>query len=380
MNIDFFTYLIYTLILIWLVIPVGKFRYVGFSYQDVPEGKFVKVSLAFILTYSLLIGLRYNVGTDYENYLEWFKQLRAAGVYPVDNSDVGFLFLNKLLIILEAHYSFLFIIIAFLQIYFLTKSLKDISFIASWYFFFFATTLIMFFSMNVMRQTISYFIFFYTLTLFERKKYVQLVLFLILGFSIHKSIVIIAWVYPLLRFDWYKNKFIQLILLTVTLIFGNDILAFLISDFAKYTISFGYNGYVENVDQFNLLTKELEKGAKLGQYFFYIIYVIIIFYSSNLKMRFQKYNFRAYYNLFFTGAIFEPVVSSNYIFDRTNEYFSNFKAVVLAFLCFYLANLATGKIRVIILGIIIAGCLAFFYRAIYSASGLCAPFQFIFEQ
>ena len=328
--------------------------------------------------YSIIVGLRYNVGKDYSAYLDWFKQYQAVGYYPVENSDFGFVWINKLLIVTHAHFSLLFIIIAFLQIFFLFKSLDYFKFLTSWYIFFFFTLIIMFNSMNLMRQTISYFIFFYTILLFLDKKYLWMFLYLFLAVSIHKSILLFVWVYPFLKYDFYKNRYVQLGILFSAFIIGSHFLEVFASSVSRITDMMGYQDYTSKVDKLTKASKGFEGGSGLAKYLFLLLDVFIIVNSTKLKQRFSNYHIVPFYNLYFTGAIMESLVSSNYIFLRAIYFLLDFRILILSFLCFYYTE-DKKPLNVVSLSLIVLLSLAFFFNSIDTAVAGCAPFNFVFE-
>jgi hypothetical protein len=334
--------------------------------------------LLLIILYSFIIGCRYYVGIDYEAYLEWYLELKQTGIYPRE-IEFGYEWLNYFLYFLGAHYAFLFIILAFLQILFFYKSLEKFSFLIPWYIFFFFTYLLMFSSMNIMRQTLAYFLFFYALNLAIDKQYLRALLYCLLGFSFHKSIVIAIALFPLLGFDWFKNKYVQIALLLFVTVFASQILAIALEIASPIVSLIGYGYYVENLDYMYEITEEGAVGAGTARILFFILDMSIIWYSDELKTTFKSYDFYKYYNIYFLGAFMDRIVYDNFILARTNDYLLNFRVLILSFLCYYLFASATEKIPKVVLGSTIAlMMLAFFYRAIYNSAAQTSPFNFIF--
>lgn len=330
-----------------------------------------------IVLYSFIIGCRYFVGIDYEAYREWYLELQQTGIYPRE-IEFGYEGLNYLLYYLKAHYAFLFIILAFLQILFFYKSLEKFSFLIPWYIFFFFTYLLMFSSMNIMRQTLAYFIFFYALNLAINKQYLRAVLYILLGFSFHKSIVIGVALYPFLGFDWFKNKYVQIGLLLVLTAFSKQILDLALQIAAPVVSVLGYGYYVDNLDYMYEITEEGAVGAGTARILFFILDMSIIWFSVDLKEEFKSIDFYKYYNIYFLGALLDRIVYDNFILARTNDYLLNFRVLILSFLCYYLFKSTADRVPKIILGSTIAVMMmAFFYRAIYNSAAQTSPFNFI---
>jgi hypothetical protein len=338
-----------------------------------------KTTFLIIVIYSLLVGCRYDVGVDYMGYLGWYNKVRLTGNFPVENSEIGYVWLNEILVSIEAHYVFLFIIIAFLQIFFLLKAMERYNFLLPWYFFFFFTSLLMFSSMNIMRQTIAYFLFFYTITLFLDKKYWQVALLVLLGASFHKSILLFVWVYPLLRYDWFTNRYIQIGALVVVTFIASQWISIIIEYASPIINLLGYQYYIENIDQMNEITKDTSSGSGFGKYLLFFIDVFIIFFSTRIKIQYHKVHIHSFYNLYFLGAILERVFAENFILSRTNDYLVNFRVLLLSFVCFHIFKNKVPFFQRVVAGLIVLSMLSYFYRGIDNSAAKCAPFSFFFD-
>ena len=333
---------------------------------------------ALITLYALIIGCRYYVGIDYKAYLEWYLELRETGHYPRD-IEFGYEFLNEVLNYLNAHFAFLFIVIAFCQIFFFYKALEKFPFILPWFIFFFFTYLLLFSSLNIMRQTLAWFVFFYALNLAFDKRYGWALLCMFFGFSFHKSILIGVVFFPFLGLDWFKNRNLQIGLLLLVTVLASQILAFTLNLAGPLVSLIGYDYYVENLDQMQEITEENKVGAGTARALFFILDMVIIWYSADLKEHFRKYDFYKYYNLYFLGALLDRLVYDNFILARTNDYLLNFRVVILAFLFFFLFNSRSQKMVKEVIGYTIAlMMIAFFYRAIYNAAAETSPFRSVF--
>jgi hypothetical protein len=377
---DPFTYFFYTSFLfisVLLTAPLGTLKAISVETYTSLWNRNTK---ALILIFTLILGLRYDVGQDYLGYMDWYVQLTNTGIYPVDN-EFGFVFLNKILAYLGAHFAFLFIIIGFCQILFLLKSLKKFPFLLPWYLFFFFTTLMLFSSMNIMRQMIAYFAFFCGINLALDKRYRQAFFVLLIGFSFHKSILVAVLAYPFLFKDWNKNRVLQLGLYLTSIFILPNFLTIIMQATSPYVDMLGYSYYVENLDLMAEITMQQTTGEGFGLYLFILIDAIIIFHSKELKETFKKYHFSAYYNLYFIGLILSNLFSKIFVLVRISEYFTNFRCLILSFLCYYLiAVKSTDRhwVNHLILTVIIITLLAFFYRGIYNSAAKTAPFNFVF--
>lgn len=379
---DINTYLFYTLFLIFLIffsrILVSK--KVGLNNNFEIDFASPKIYL-FMLIYSLVIGLRYKVGRDYTAYSEWFKQLSRSGRFPVDN-DFGFIWLNQFLVEFGFESYSLFIILAFLQILFLLLFLKRIPFIRSWYFFFFFTSLLFFVSMNAMRQTLAYIMFMYCLQLFKNKKYYKTFFWGIIAFSIHKTIILLFVLLPMLKFEWFKNVRIQIIIHFLAVFIIPSFFIFVLDYAAPFINLLGYSYYIENLDLMIEITDENKRGDGWSIFLFFFIDLVIILFYKKLKEKFNNYSLISFYNLFFAGLIMSRIFVDNFILARIADYFIHFRVVILAFLMCYIFNILEYPVNRIIKPLAIIICMAmllFYYKAIYNNAADIAPIQFVFN-
>lgn len=376
------TYIFYTLFLILCILFSHKLISKKIGANNNFEIDFTRPGIyLFMLMYTLVIGLRYKVGRDYEGYTGWFKELRRSGHFPVDN-DFGFIWLNQFLVEFGFESYSLFIIFAFLQILFLLLFLKSIPFLRSWYFFFFFTSLLFFVSMNAMRQTLAFLIFMYCVQLFTNKKYYNTLFFGILAFSIHKTVILLFVLLPILKFEWFKNVKLQIIILFLSVfILPSFFMVFL--DYASPFINLlGYSYYIENLDLMNEITEENKRGDGLSIFLFFFIDLFIILFYEKLKEKFNNYSFIPFYNLFFVGLIMSRVFADNFILARIADYFIHFRVVILAFFMFYIFNVLKYPVNRIIKPVAVIICMAmllFYYKAIYNNAANIAPIQFIFN-
>ena len=81
-----------------------------------------------ILIPTIIAGIRYNVGTDYFNYIEWFNQYINHHIYW-GAKDIGFVILIKIIQVFSSNYQWLFAISALLIntliLYFVKKNTDE---------------------------------------------------------------------------------------------------------------------------------------------------------------------------------------------------------------------------------------------------------------
>lgn len=379
---DFYTYFFYTIFLILCLFLSNKIIIKRNKKENSFVIDFTKPELfLFMALYSLVIGLRYNVGRDYYGYTEWFKELRLTGRFPVDN-DFGFIWLNKFLVEFNFESYALFIIIAFLQIFFLLLFLKKIPFVRTWYFYFFFTSLLFFISMNAMRQTLAFLIFACCLQFFYDKKYYTTFFLGFLAFSIHKTVIMPFVLLPFLKFEWFKNIKIQLLLLFLSVFVLPAFFSIILDYATPFVNMLGYSYYLENLDYMKELTDENKRGDGLSIFLFFFIDLFIILYYEKLKNYFEAFNFIKFYNLYFIGLILSRIFADNFILSRIADYFISFRIIILSFLMFYIFNILKRRNSKIVRVSAVLMCfmlLLYYYKAVYNNAGDIAPFQFFFS-
>lgn len=381
---DIQSYILYTLFLIFVVYFSQKnvilLRNNTSTYGYIYDSK---NTFIFIFIYSFIVGLRYNVGSDYFGYSEWYKELQETGVFPVDN-DLGFILMNKILVGFGFESYALFILISFLQITFIVLFIRKYNFLTGWYFYFFFTNLIFFVSLNAMRQTISFFIFSYCLNLYYDKKIISAILFSIVAIMIHKTVLILFVLLPLLRFEWVKNVKYQLIVFSLATFVPSNYFQVLLNYFSPIINYLGYSYYLENIDFIKQITMENKRGDNLSYILFFFVDITLILFYNDLKKVFSNYNYIKFYNIYFTGVVLSKTFTGNFIFSRIVDYFIFYRIVVLSFFMFYVFSVSNKNINnKFIKPLSILICIAFFLyflKAIYNNAAYIVPIKFIFNK
>lgn len=294
-----------------------------------------------LLVYILIVGFRYQVGVDYLNYESWYNIYCKTDKFPVEGQDRGYLLLNYIAKLLGMPFTFINIILTFLIILPVSKSLKFAKFLYPLFFFFYFT-IIFNESLNVMRQVAAFFLWFYAYCLYFKKSNKKKIFSIaLLGFFIHKSSILsLIWL-PFIKLDLFKNKYITLGILLLSCVLGSVFY----SDFKNIMMAgaglMGGN-IADYNDSWRMQQFELYSAANQGEGIAKNLYLVIDFFlilsSTQLKTVYNKYHFSFFYNLFVIGEILTPIVSANTIFLRVNYYFSLHKIIVMSFYCHYLWN------------------------------------------
>ena len=169
-----------------------------------------------------ILALRHGVGRDYFwTYVPIFKQLAKSKNY--EGVEFGYILLNKIILIFTENYYWLFIITALIFCFFMFKSIFEQSKYRAISTYIFLTAGLYFYSMNVMRQSMGFAIFLYSLKYIRTKNLKKYVFYILIATSIHKSSLVYLPIYFIrnVKIDYKKFIFISLsIILSKNIIFN----------------------------------------------------------------------------------------------------------------------------------------------------------------
>lgn len=371
-------YLVYFGLLTSLILLARRGR---FYFQSVQLNKnYLIVSFFSIVLFSLTTGLRYVDGGDFMGYLIDYNNLNLEQDILSDSRyNFGYFGLMYVLKTLGLPPQFLFVTIAFLQISLIYKWCSTKKFLLPWVIFFYFTTLLLFESMNIIRQAIALSMILYSTRYIHNSERIKFILIIILAYGFHSSAIFFLPFYFLIQKDFIKNKIIKITLLIFSFILSEIIFSEFFRQFTNYSILIGAEGYARLDD--DLFTENRESSLNIGIYSILIIDIIILYYSDKLKKIFREYNFTSYLNFFYLGALISPVISStnSVLLYRVFFYFTSFRFIVLSFLCFYLFSIKKNFVNKLIGYLIVLFFLLWFINAINNGSAMCSPFQFFFH-
>lgn len=307
-------------------------------YAKFPNGKHNYLMWALVL-YSLIFGLRYGVGADYFGYKEIYDYYYLTGKSLTNHLEIGFLFLIDIFCKLGFNYVLFFTLVAFLQVLFLFKALRnEISIIPYMAYTFMASCSWLSYC-NGMRQELAFCIFAYCLPFILEKKWVAYFFFCTLASLVHTSAILLFLFYPFLvwKHEWIRNVKLQLLLLVISLVLMRinivfDVIA-LIDKFIMFT---PYASYFDMGSERMLKKMTMETSLGVGFLVATLIIVIQIIYSRKIKEYFSNSIYTIAYNMFFVGVLWKNIFVSSQIFQRINYYLYGFSFIIGAFTLAYL--------------------------------------------
>ena len=242
-----------------------------------------------ISIYSIIVGLRYEVGTDWFQYRSYFE-LAVQG-YSLQ-LEPCYTFINYIVASITSSYQVFFILVALLQILLIYKSFRHLYFLLplAIYFFFCGP---FFSTLNLLRQSISFCIFLFSIPYIINRQPLKYFLMITIAFGFHSSSVILFPLYLLNKVNAdviLRKKVILIGLMFVTIILGNVILKPLADIFFSNIESNQYLRYAKGFED-----NTFDIG--LGYWIEKIVDIILVFYAYRMHKKFHGYGFSIYFLL-----------------------------------------------------------------------------------
>ena len=292
-----------------------------------------------LIIFSVISGLRYDVGVDYFSYLESYQDLLSySKIESESRFEYGFSFLQKQFARYDIHYSIMFGFYAFLQIFLIYYAFKKEQYLYPYLSFIIMTGGFYFTMMNEIRQSIACCLLILGVHFAKKTHLLKYLALAFIAVAFHSSGVILIPILLILVFkiDFFKSIWLQLALLASSIFINETDVLFWISDtFAQQIDFFSQNDKYENIlDVISIWEKNYVKGVRY--YSKLLIFVIIILYSKKLKSAFSNTNFIKFYNLFFIGAILFVLTYNNTLYQRPARYFMFMEIIISAYTLMYL--------------------------------------------
>ncbi|MDL2227874.1 EpsG family protein [Bacteroidales bacterium OttesenSCG-928-K03] len=334
-----------------------------------------------LLLFSIVFGMRYDVGVDYISYLE-------AYLWKEDFSKNEFLFslITNLSNYLNLHFVIYFSILAFIQVFFFFYAFKKEVYLFPLLIFFLFTNGEIMSWMNIIRQSLAMCIWIYSIKYIEQKALWRYLFLGLIAYFFHRSAIILFIFYPLLRNgrDYFKNIPLQLILLASALIIKELFFSLIMNfiDFIDFYLSLlGTDMYERSYNIDGLLESfTTSSGTGLAYIWKLVINVVIILFSVKLKKYYNSRWFNIVYFFFFMGLITFYIFPEGAIsFTRPFRYFYIFQSIMLAYFIYYLSKSNSLNNRILMIVIIISFLGIFYLNQITSDENSHLWYQFFFQ-
>lgn len=365
---DGFTFFIYLSVLVTTVF----LAYLTFNrYANLPKRlSSILVTIIFLIL-TLVGGLRYEVGQDYHSYERLFiERPWVENEYDRAERDIGFMFLIDRLSESNVPNWSIFLAFSFFTILFLFLSFNKSPGLLSVGIFFFLTLGFYFYSFNAVRQAFAMSALMLALTFVEKRKFIPFLICILLGASIHKSLIIFIPAYFIL----YRRIFIgkAWLLVAIGAIGFGFMLSFFFSsfidtmNFLTESVEFGYRSAINKSGSGSLM-------SILSPIFIakVILGLTIVHHAESLYKEFPKSV--PFVNMSVIGALVYSAFSQVQFISRFNYYFQFMNVMTFSFLTMLWIYNRKERNVVVLLGY----CSAFYLLSIIQGDSGSTPYQFI---
>ena len=330
-----------------------------------------KNNIPFITLISFFIAIRYNVGTDWQGYVDHYYYLYYNDVpFNFQNFEIGYYLLANFFSNLKFSYQLFFFVVSIITWGFLTKSIEKNK--LPFFIFCLFSLGLFFWSLSGIRQFISLAIFCFSLRFLHERNFIIYFLLVFISYLFHQSSLILILIY-LIPFskDYGKSFFISLFIITnIPIVFKQ--FDFSLS-FLGYFVDFFslVARYAKYVDQGRFFISELNEIG-VGFWAFQLITFVLLWYGYSLKTKDKLY--LTVYNIFAVGSIFFNIFYDFELVGRILIYPKIAMVYLFSVLLFYWSNdkkFINHYIITILLFVI------YFIALIQRSASECCPYNFL---
>ena len=332
-----FSVFVYLTFLVSLVF-CGRYQNYRIKFFDNP---IPSTGILLILIYTLVVGLRYDVGVDYLLYKETYLNSMSPNADFIARNGWSYF---------EPGFSAIVYAFTFFD------------------------------SLNGMRQMTAFFMFLCTLRFVEQRRFFPFFLSIVCISLFHRSILIMLPFYFVLHLRMFSNKKISAVLILLSFALSGPI------NYLLWNVLFPRLGellsalddisYFEQRDDLTLPKDTSSLG--LAKFIMLGLDLLIVANINRMKAFYKSLNLDVFYNLHVIGSVLYFISGSSLALIRVNMYFVNVKFIMLSFLMYMLSSCQGRKYswdKCLKLFLVVIS-LMWFFNAIFRGAKN-APFQFI---
>ena len=294
----------------------------------------IGIVLGFILfIVSVIIGGRYNVGTDWENYFDLYTSILDSGItldgIIYSGYEPLYVTMNALFAFFDLSPSIFFTGVALLQFVLLCYAVENKRLLL-WVFFFFFTQLFAM-TLNIQRQMIAVGFFLLATKYLDKNKIVYLLLIACASLFHYSSIILFPLVFINHRlFSFLEDRRIVLILFFITLIFGSSFLGALDLSVLDSLMN---DKYLRNMEELDI---EMKVSSGLGIMAQRLMYIVSICYMPSILNYYKSNRLSIVYRLFIVGLLLANIFEISMFLSRVPLALVSLKVLIYSYLCNYL--------------------------------------------
>ena len=360
---------------ILIMFVLGHYRFQTTKVLDTKRNFLNWQVVAAVLFFAFLAGVRFDVGTDFLNYLSIYRETRVSGSYFGEAREWGHIWLVETLAGWGAHHAWMFGFYAFLQIAFLYSSFKDEEYVLG------AFAVVMFCSgyyftlMNELRQATTVSVFVYSIRLMNSRRYFRVLGLVLLASLLHSSAFLMIPLLVLVSLDLKMNlkRLNQMIILIAFMLVGDETILNWANQGVEIAVQLlgGESYYGDRSVRLSLWQRDHAKSVRyFGQF---AMITMIIAFSERTKAYFDSVHYKKYYFLFFLGAVSSFLTYNNTLTQRPFRYLTVFIVILAAYTLYFLLR-ERRKWAIVFIGLHVA----VFYS--YVAADHHSYFRFFWEE
>lgn len=309
----------------------------AFAWCGKHAGEYKKIYAGFAaLWFAIVMGIRYNVGTDFDMYYNAYE-LARLGTFNQELTrwEIGFSLIFKAFAVYDFHYSIPFGLVAFFQCYLLFVGLKKQYRVWVYLPVTLMLSCIWITYDNIMRHMLAFSIFVAAIPLLAERKYVKFSIAIFVAFLLHKTAILLL-IFILVYYyneDIFKSLWLQLGLFLGSLVLMNiDIVQDVFNTISNVTALMGYSDYESSS------FAEFDDEMKIGLGFIVILMIdlFLILLGNGMKKYYKSRSVNIMYDLFFLGVILRYGFLRMFLIQRLNYYFYSFEFIIAALSLYYL--------------------------------------------
>lgn len=328
-----------------------------------------------VIIISIIAGLRYDVGTDWENYRRFYEHIATYGGswngMQESLMEPFYYLLNCFIAFWNMPYQFLFLTVMAAHLIFLYISFnKFIWLLPLGLFFYF--TLIFAMSLNIHRQTLAFCIFLYAIKYYLKGNFIKYAACVCVASCFHYSSLILFFVY-VLRYKYFSfmdKRWVCLLLYFCSFYLFEYAFSIIVSFLELYVTNMKY---LNNIS--SLGNADMDVSSGLGIFLYHILDICIIWNSKRLSHVFNEVHLNLIFRLFLVGVVFSNMFGNDVFLSRVPLALESLRFLMLSFLVYDLVRSKT--VFNYMCGILICLiCTSMFFMGILNGNSGCSPFQF----
>lgn len=294
-----------------------------------------------ILLVTVMMGIRFNTGSDYAMYLDQYNHVKATGQFARADFEIGFYYITKLFAGLGIHYTLYFAFWALVQIFALYFGLRHHKHLLPWVGMVIILGPYAFNWLTFMRQWTIAMILVAIIPLIEQRKFIPYLLITALAITIHRSawLLLLFYFLPYLKYKGDTNKW-SLIIFGACVVLGIYPIWFKLFRFVPDLLDLiGYHKYGHHlVDVCNGQFRNIGWGP-LHLISLASSLIFIYFYPQVKKHYSHDRLLPIFFILAFVGTCYENLMMNTYhSMLRPAEYIYVFIIIMIAYTVAFLAD------------------------------------------